>query len=148
MTKNDGETWEPINEGLPRYNYTRVTASSHAVGTVFVTLSGMGNDDFAPYVFRSDDQGVSWRSISAELPLEPVHVIREDPHVKDLLYLGTDLGVYVSLDGGTHWQSLCNNLPTVSVHDLFVHPRDRLLVIGTHGRSVFVLDVSSIADGG
>ncbi len=73
-----------------------------------------------------------------------MNVIHEDPHVKDLLYLGSTLGVYVSVDGGVSWQSLCNNLPTTSVHDLFVHPRDNELVIGTHGRSVFVMDVSSI----
>jgi len=104
----------------------------------------MAVDDFSPYVFRSDDQGKTWRSIATGLPLEPVNVIHEDPHVKDLLYLGTTLGVYASVDGGASWQSLCNNLPTTSVHDLFVHPRDNELVIGTHGRSVFVMDVSSI----
>jgi photosystem II stability/assembly factor-like uncharacterized protein len=104
----------------------------------------MVNDDFAPYVFRSDDQGTTWKSISAGLPLEPIQVIREDPRVEDLLYLGSDLGVYVSTNGGTSWQSLCNNLPTTSVYDLFVHPRDNELVVGTHGRSVFVLDVSTI----
>jgi len=78
------------------------------------------------------------------LPLESINVIREDPHVRDLLYLGTSLGVYVSVDGGLSWQSLCNNLPTVSVHDLVVHPRDNELVIGTHGRSVYIMDVSTI----
>ena len=111
---------------------------------MFVTLSGMGIDDFSPYVFRSDDQGTSWKSIAEGLPLEAVNVIHEDPRAKNLLYLGPDVGVYVSSDGGTSWQSLCNNLPTVAVHDLFIHPRDGDLVIGTHGRSVFVLDTSQI----
>ena len=144
VTRNDGENWESISEGLPRHCYTRVVASPHNSDTVYVTLTGMAVDDFSPYVFRSDDQGKTWRSIATGLPLEPVNVIHEDPHVKDLLYLGTTLGVYVSVDGGVSWQSLCNNLPTTSVHDLFVHPRDNELVIGTHGRSVFVMDVSSI----
>ncbi len=113
---------------------------------MFVTLNAMGVDVFSPLVYRSDDQGETWRSIARGLPLEPVQVIREDPHAKNLLYLGTDLGVYVSTDGGAHWQSLCNNLPTTAVHDLFVHPRDHELVAGTHGRSVFVLDVSTIRE--
>ncbi len=144
VTKSDGQDWTAIHDGLPRLPITRVTPSPHDSQTVFVTLSGLGSDDFSAYVFRSDDRGATWQSISEGLPLEPAHVIREDPHVKDLLYLGTDLGVYVSTNGGTLWQSLCNNLPTASVQDLFVHPRENELVIGTHGLSVFVLDVSSI----
>jgi photosystem II stability/assembly factor-like uncharacterized protein len=144
VTRNDGERWRSIDEGLPRLCFTRVVPSPHDAQTVFVTLTGMAEDNFSPFVFRSDDLGATWTSISEGLPLEPVHVIHEDPHVKDLLYLGTMLGVYVSVDGGSRWQSLCNNLPTTSVHDLFVHPRENELVIGTHGRSVYVLDVSSI----
>ena len=72
-------------------------------------------------------------------------MIAEDPVDPKMLFLGTDLGCYVSVDGGGRWESLCNHLPTTPVHDLFVHPRDRKLVIGTHGRSVFILDVSRIA---
>ena len=144
VTRNDGERWQSIDEGLPRLCFTRVVPSPHEARTVFVTLTGMAEDDFSPFVFRSDDQGTTWKSISEGLPLEPVHVIHEDPHVKDLLYLGTMLGVYVSVDGGSSWQSLCSNLPTTSIHDLFVHPRENELVIGTHGRSVYVLDVSPI----
>ncbi len=144
VTRDDGQHWEAINAGLPRHNVTRITPSPHDKQKVFATLTGMGSDDFSPYVFRSDDQGTTWRSIAVGLPLEPIHVIREDPHVEDLLYIGTELGVYVSRDGGRSWQSLCNNLPTAAVHDLFVHPRDNELVVGTHGLSVFVMDVSEI----
>jgi photosystem II stability/assembly factor-like uncharacterized protein len=144
VTRDDGKSWDAISEGLPHYNFTRVIASPHREQTVFVTLTGMGRDDFSAYVFRSDDQGANWRSISEGLPLESVNVIREDPHVRDQLYIGTDLGVYVSVDGGSSWQSLCSNLPTTSVHDLVVHPRENELVIGTHGRSVYVLDVSTL----
>ena len=144
VTRDDGRLWHGISEKLPRHNFTRVIASPHNEETVFATQTGMAIDDYSPYVFRSDDQGLTWKSISSGLPLEPVNVIHEDPHVKNLLYLGTDLGVYVSINGGTTWQSLCNNLPTTAVHDLFVHPRENDLVIGTHGRSVFVLDVSTI----
>ncbi len=144
LTRNDGKSWDSISEGLPRLCYSRVVASRHDAGTVYVTLTGMARDDFSPYVFRSDDWGKSWTSISEELPLEPVNVIHEDPRAASVLYLGTTLGVYVSVDGGSRWQSLCNNLPTVSVHDLVVHPRENELVIGTHGRSVYIMDVSTI----
>ena len=143
VTRNDGDSWESIDKGLPRHCYTGVVASPHDARTVFVTLTGMAQDNFSPFVFRSDDQGETWTSISDGLPLEPVHVIHEDPQVKNLLYLGTMLSVYVSVDGGTSWHSLRSNLPTTSVHDLFVHPREHELVIGTHGRSVYILDVSS-----
>lgn len=144
VTEDDGTTWTPIHDTLPRTNVTRVYPSPHNEQTVFVTMSGMLTDNFLPLVYRSDDLGKTWKLISMDLPLEPVNVIREDPDVPNQLYLGTDLGIYMSRDGGDTWQSLCNNLPTVAVHDLFIHPRERELVIGTHGRSVYVLDVSHI----
>ena len=144
VTRNDGQNWEAISAGLPRYEITRVTPSPHDKQKVLVTLTGMGSDDFQPYVFRSNDQGETWKAISNSLPLEPIHVIREDPHVEDLLYIGTILGVYVSSDGGVRWQSLCNNLPTAAIYDLAIHPRENELIAGTHGRSVFVLDISTL----
>ena len=146
VTKDDGATWTDISNGLPKRAFTRVHASPHDSKRVFVTQSGAGLDDYGSYVFRSDDGGTTWSSISLGLPKEPVNVISEDPIVPDLLYVGTDMGVYASLDGGNNWNSLCANLPTTSVYDLFVHPREHQLVIGTHGRSVFTLDVQSIHD--
>lgn len=144
VTEDDGENWRAIDEGLPCYPLTRVTPSPHNSDKVFVTLVGLGTDDFAPYVYVSDDRGATWQSISNGLPLEPVRVIREDPKVPGLLYVGTNLGVYVSPDAGKTWQSLCNHLPTAQVDDLYVHPRDNELIAGTHGLSVFVLDISPI----
>jgi len=85
--------------------------------------------------------GKSWTNISAGLPAESVNVIREDTVNPDVLYVGTDRGVYVSLDRGAHWDSLQGNLPNVPVHDLAVHPRERELIAGTHGRSVWIVDV-------
>ena len=144
VTRNDGRSWEDISAGLPRYEITRVTPSPHDKKKVFVTLTGMGSDDFRPYVFRSDDQGVTWQPIAKALPLEPVHVIREDPRVEDLLYIGTMLGVYASTDGGAQWHSLCNNLPTTFIYDLAIHPRENELIAGTHGRSVYILDITTL----
>jgi len=144
ITTDDGEHWKAIHSGLPRYGFTRVTPSKHDSDKVFVTLTGMGDDDFSAYVFKSIDRGKTWTSISQGLPLETVHVIREDPHVEGLLYVGTDLGVYTSPNEGETWHSLSSNLPTASVQDLFLHPRENELVAGTHGLSVFILDVSSL----
>ncbi len=144
VTEDDGGSWTSIGEQLPKRNITRVCASSHDQNRVFVSLSGAGIDDYAPYLFRSDDVGQTWKSIGEGLPHEPINVVYEDPDVPNLLYVGTDMGVYVSLDGGKRWSSLCSNLPTTSVYDLFVHPREKELVIGTHGRSCFLLDAKPI----
>ena len=144
LTHNDGADWEKLDQGLPDKWVSRVIASQHRIGTVYVSLTGFREDDFETYLYVSDDFGGTWRSIAGNLPAESINVIREDPGNPDILYVGTDLGVYVSLDGGESWLSLCANLPTTPVHDLLVHPRDNEMVIGTHGRSVFVLDVSAI----
>jgi len=144
VTKNDGATWTKIGEGLPKKWISRVVASQHEEGTVFVSLTGYRDDDFEKYLYMSEDYGKTWKSISGNLPSEPINVIREDPKSKDILYVGTEPGVYVSIDRGKNWFSLCNNLPTTPVHDMVVHPRDNELVIGTHGRSVYVLKVEII----
>ena len=113
---------------------------------MYVSHTGFREDDFEKYLFVSNDFGATWRSLTDGLPSEPINVVREDPRNPKVLYVGTDLGVYVSLDLGTTWHSLCTNLPTTPVHDLVVHPRDREIVIGTHGRSVFVMDARPIQD--
>jgi len=144
VTRDDGGTWRKIDTALPEKWVSRVRASQHGLATVYVSLTGYRQDDFAAYVFVSDDFGRTWESIANNLPAEAVNVITEDPRDRDVLYVGTDLGVYVSLNRGKSWMSLCNNLPTTPVHDLVVHPREYELVAGTHGRGVFILDVSDI----
>gem|GEM_PF-1497176 len=139
-TPDDGQNWELINEGLPDLWVSRVIAGQYDVGTVYVTLTGYREDNFKPYVFKSTDFGKTWQSIESNLPIEAINVIREDPHKKHILYVGTELGVYASLDQGESWVSVCGNLPTTPVHDLVVHPRERDLIIGTHGRSIWILD--------
>ena len=146
VTRDQGGTWNKIKNQLPDRWVSRVVASRHDEATAYVALTGYRQDDFSTYLYKSRDYGVSWSSIVANLPAESVNVIQEDPLIADLLYVGTDLGVYVSTSGGTVWQSLCNHLPTTPVHDLTVHPRARELIIGTHGRSIYVLDVSKIQD--
>ncbi|NIP79405.1 MAG: hypothetical protein GWN79_07775, partial [Actinobacteria bacterium] len=89
---------------------------------VYVTQNGRRSDDFAAYVWRSTDYGETWKSIAGGLPFGPVNVIREDPRNESILYVGTDVGVYVSLDRGASWQALANGMPSTFVHDLVVHP--------------------------
>jgi photosystem II stability/assembly factor-like uncharacterized protein len=109
-------------------------------------LSNRREDDDRPYVYVSEDNGTTWKSIAGNLPGSPVNVIREDLQNPSILYCGTDMGIYVSNNGGASWRSLQCNLPaTVSVQDLFIHPRDKQLVIATYGRGVYVMeDISSI----
>jgi photosystem II stability/assembly factor-like uncharacterized protein len=138
----EGGPWVRITKGLPQNaNVSRLVASEYESATVYVTLSNRREDDNRPYIFRSRDMGITWESIAGNLPPAPVNVVREDPQRQGVLYCGTDLGVYVSKDGGKRWQSLQANLPaTVSVQDLYVHPTENNLVIGTYGRGVWVLD--------
>ena len=144
VTRDDGATWSKIRDGLPDRWVSRVVASRHELGTVYASLTGYRDDDFSTYLYRSVDSGRSWTSIAGNLPAESVNVVREDPRKKNILYVGTDLGVYTSIDRGASWHSLCASLPTTPVHDLVVHSRENELIAGTHGRSIFVLDVRAV----
>ena len=146
VTRDDGANWTKINKGLPDRWVTRLVASKYDVATVFVSLTGYRVDDFEKYLYMSTDFGKTWKSIANNMPSESINVIREDPFDKDILYVGTELGAYCSIDRGKTWHSLCNHLPTTPVHDIAVHPREGDLVIGTHGRSVFVLDAKNIRE--
>jgi photosystem II stability/assembly factor-like uncharacterized protein len=144
VTNDDGKSWTKIDQNLPEKWVTRVRASQHNVATVYATLTGYREDDFESYLYVSDDYGNSWKSIKGNLPGESVNVIVEDPRSAEVLYIGTDLGVYVTLNRGKDWISLCNNLPTSAVHDLALQQRDLELVAATHGRSIFILDIKNI----
>lgn len=144
VSQNEGRSWKKITKELPEKWVTCVVASRYEEGTVFISLTGYHEDDFEKYLFMSSDYGNNWVSITSNLPTESINVIREDPKIQNLLYIGTDLGVYVSMDRGEYWHSLCNNLPTTPVHDIAIHSQEGELIIGTYGRSVFTLDVSII----
>jgi photosystem II stability/assembly factor-like uncharacterized protein len=145
-TRDAGSTWNRVAEGLPAKWVSRVLASAHEEGRVYATFTGFREDDFRAYAFRSDDYGESWRSIVGNLPAESVNVIGEDPTDPEILYLGTDLGVYASGNGGGSWLALSADLPTTPVHDLEVQTQAHELVIGTHGRSVFVLELEKVRE--
>lgn len=136
------DKWIEITKGLPVNAHTsRLVASRYKEGRVYVTLSDRREDNIKPYIFVSDDKGKTWKNIASNLPPAPVNVVREDPKNKNILYCGTDMGVYISKNNGASWQSLQANLPTtVSVQDLFIHPRDNVLVIATYGRGVWAID--------
>lgn len=140
-----GLNWNDISAGLPENLWvSRVQASQYESGRVYVTLNGYRNDHFDSYLYQSDNFGKDWKRIGLSLPLEPVNVIKEDPVNDQLLYVGTDHGLYVSMDGGDTFMGMGRKLPDVPVHDLVVHPRDKELIIGTHGRSLYVADVQYV----
>jgi photosystem II stability/assembly factor-like uncharacterized protein len=145
VTKDGGKKWEEIVAGLPYQKWvSRLVASQYAVGTVYMAQNGKRDDDVAPYVWKSTDYGKTWVDISKGIPLGPVNVIREDPVDQKILYVGTDVGVYVSKDGGQTWNVLGGNLPSAYVHDLIIHPRDNIIVVATHGRGMWALDANPI----
>jgi photosystem II stability/assembly factor-like uncharacterized protein len=145
LTRDGGKRWQEIMDGLPYQKWvSRIAASSFEMGTVYMTQNGKRDDDFTPYVWKSTNYGKTWIDISKGIPLGPVNVIREDPKNKNILYVGTDCGVYVTADGGKTWNVLGTGLPMTYVHDLVIHPRDNIIAIGTHGRGVWVLDANKI----
>lgn len=150
VTRDSGKNWTEIMKGLSsKKHVSRVVASAYDEGTVYLSLNGKRDDDFADYLYKSTDYGRTWVDISGNIPCGPINVVREDPKNSKVLYVGTDLGVYVTVDGGKSWHVLANNIPTTFVHDLVVHPRDNVLVAATHGRGMYVIDdISSIQKSG
>ena len=145
LSKDGGNTFEEITSGLiPDKWVSRVTASAHEKSRVYVALNGYRDDDFRAMVYVSENYGEDWQRIGKDLPDEAVNVIREDPENADLLYVGTDQGVYVSLDRGGHFMALDDSLPKVAVHDLVVQQDARDLLIGTHGRSIYRLNIEHL----
>ena len=120
---------------------SRVVLSKHHKNRIYATLNGYRYDDFKPYVFISDDNGKNWKTLSNELPISSVNVIKEDPFNENLVYLGTDNGAYISFDNGDSWQPFSNGLNKVSVHDLVIQSEAKELLLGTHGRSIYKTDL-------
>jgi photosystem II stability/assembly factor-like uncharacterized protein len=145
VSRDGGKTWKNVSDklrGVPQYTYvTRVVASHFEEGTAYVTLDGHRNDDFKPYVFLTTDYGESWKDISSNIPQgSTVNVIREHHGNANLLFVGTERGAYFSLDRGKKWIMIKGNFPMVPVDDIAIHPREKDLILGTHGRSIWILD--------
>lgn len=144
VSRDGGGNWEPIQAGLPAGKWvSSVTPSPTNEATVYISLNGYRNDDFATYLFMSNDYGKTWKSVKGNLPESVANVIIQDPVNASLLYCGLDNGTYVSLDKGQTWHFF-NGMLNVSSYDMVVHPRDLELVVGTHGRSVYVADVKPL----
>ncbi|HXM37897.1 MAG TPA: hypothetical protein VN908_04460 [Gemmatimonadales bacterium] len=151
LTKNDGGSWENLTgrvAGVPPGTYvSRIEPSRFDTATFYITFDNHRNGDYTPYVFVTTDFGKTFRSIVNNLPkggADYVHVIREDVVNKNLLFVGTDVGLYASFDRGGSWQKFMSGFPTVPVHDLRVHPRERELIAATHGRAIWIVDIAPL----
>jgi photosystem II stability/assembly factor-like uncharacterized protein len=152
VSRDGGLTFTEVGKnlpGLPRgalsgdnaFWISRIDASHFDAGTAYVSVDGHRSDDLHPYVFVTRDYGKTFQSISSDLPASGnVQVVREDPKNRDLLFVGTEFGLYVSLNGGKHWEKFMNNYPTVRTDDIFIHPREGDVIVATHGRSIWIAD--------
>jgi len=149
ITRDGGATWTNVADnvkGVPHnHQISRVEPSHFEAGTCYLSIDGHRGDDHKPYVFVTRDFGETWTSLAKNLPEGNVNVIREDLRNKNLLFLGTEYALYISLNGGREWKRFMTGLPTVRVDDILIHPRENDLIVGTHGRSIFIIDdISSL----
>jgi photosystem II stability/assembly factor-like uncharacterized protein len=146
LTTDGGKNWSNLIKNVSGVGanspVSHVEPSRTDAGTTFVAFDRHMFDDFRPYIFKTTDSGKSWTNIAGNLPAKAyVQVVREDPKNRNLLYAGTELGLFASYNGGKEWIPLhLKNLPNVSVHDILVHPRENDLILATHGRSIWIFD--------
>jgi photosystem II stability/assembly factor-like uncharacterized protein len=144
LTRDGGKTWQNLTDKfkLPGARWvSRVIASMHDAGTAYVSFDGHQDDDFKPYVFKTTDFGGTWTAIANDIPDGmSVHSLAEHPHNRNLLLAGTEFGLFVSLNGGRNWTLVRGNLPPVRIDDILINARNDDLILGTHGRSIIVLD--------
>jgi photosystem II stability/assembly factor-like uncharacterized protein len=146
FSKDGGASWQLISVNLPQNLWvSRVVASSHKKERVYATLNGYRNDNFESYVYISEDFGTTWTAISNGLT-QSVNVIVEDSANENILYVGTDNGLFISIDKGTSWQYFSNGMPKVAVHDAVIQTKAKELIVGTHGRSIYKIDISKVQE--
>jgi hypothetical protein len=152
VTHNGGANWNDVTRNILAVGgpedvwISRVYASRFAAGTAYVAKTGRRFDNFKPYLFKTTDFGANWTNISSNLPQWPVNSIVEDTQKASVLFAGTDIGVYVSADGGARWVALKSDMPPAAVTDMVIHPREQDLVAGTYGRGVWVIDIAPIRE--
>ena len=146
ITRDGGTTWANVVDritDLPHHNLwvSRIEASHFARGRAYVTIDGHRSADFRPWIFKTEDFGKTWKKITDNIPSHhPIYVIKEDRKNENLLFCGSEFALFYSIDQGDSWHRFNQNLPTVAVHDLVIHPRDPDIIIGTHGRGIWILD--------
>lgn len=146
VSRDGGQNWENVASrvpGVPKGTYvTRVVASKYDEGTAYVTFDGHRSNDFHVYLFKTTNYGHTWKNLGAGISQETgtLHVVREHPSNKNMLFVGAEFGAYFSLDGGQTWNKLNMGLPTVPVDDIQIQPRENDLILATHGRSIYILD--------
>ena len=150
VTPDGGANWNDVTSnipGHPGYWISRVVTSNTGEATAYVTITGHRHDDFRPWVYKTADYGKTWKSITSNLPVdESIFVIREHPANPNLLFVGSTKAVYVSFDGGQRWNLFRNNMPNNPVEDIQIHPREKDLIVGTHGRSIYIADISYLEE--
>lgn len=152
LTRNGGASWTQVDTNLPdgapnNCVVAEIEASSFYPETAYVALDCHARDDLRPYLYGTSDGGRSWTGLATTLPKSgSAYVIREDPDNPDVLYVGTEFGVFISIDTGEHWVKLNGNLPTVGVRSMVIQGRDRDLIVGTFGRAIWVTDIGPMAE--
>lgn len=152
VTKDGGATWTDRTAkiaavgGPENFWVSRVLASPHDAGTAFVAKTGLRFDDFRACLYKTADYGETWTALNAGLPGKPINVVIQDRKNANLLFVGAEQGVYVSIDGGRKWVPFKNNMPWVKVTDLVIHPRENDLVVATYGRGLFVTDITPLQE--
>jgi photosystem II stability/assembly factor-like uncharacterized protein len=145
LSKDGGYSWELVSASLPKGLYvSRVVASAYKEGRVYVTLNAYRNDNFNPWLYVSDDFGQTWTQLGKNLPGGPLNVVREDPKYEDILYVGSDNGLYASFNRGNTFMFFGSNLPSVPVHDIAIQKTAGDLVAGTHGRSIYITSLNEV----
>ncbi len=148
VSKDAGYNWTKISTTLPKavqgLYVSRVAPSAFKEGRVYVSLNGFRNDHFGAYLFVSEDYGTTWAQLGNDLPMEPINVVAEDLKKENIIYVGTDNGLYASFNMGKTFMVLDNNLPRVPVHDMVIQQRENELVVGTHGRSIYITKLKEL----
>jgi photosystem II stability/assembly factor-like uncharacterized protein len=144
VTRDGGASWTdvaPDVPGLPKATWvSHVEASAHAAGTAYATFDGHARGDMQTYVYATSDFGATWKRLASDALSGYAHTLEEDPVNPALLFLGTETGLFVSVDGGARWARFTGNFPKVAVRDLVVHPRESDLIVATHGRGIYIVD--------
>jgi photosystem II stability/assembly factor-like uncharacterized protein len=145
VTKNGGGDWTKVSNNFPQGLWvSRVQFSNFKKERIYITLNGYRNDNFTTYAYVSEDFGATWKMLTENFKQNAANVILEDSENENILYLGTDTGLFISMDKGNTWQDFSNEIPNVAVHDLVIQKREKDLIVGTHGRSLYKVNVANI----